>query len=54
MKTRLFNLWYSFRSSYWFVPTVMATLAIALAIGTTTVDEALPPGVTGHLVWLYN
>lgn len=54
MKTRLLNLWYYFRSSYWFVPTIMATLAIVLAIGTTIVDEALPPGVTRHLGWLYN
>ncbi|MBT1073983.1 DUF2254 domain-containing protein [Geobacter grbiciae] len=54
MKTRIFNLWYSFRSSYWFVPAVMAALAIALAIGTTTLDEALPPDVANRLGWLYS
>lgn len=54
MKTRIFNLWYAFHSSYWFVPTLMATLAIIAAFGTTALDEALPPDVTRYLGWLYN
>jgi uncharacterized membrane protein len=54
MKTRLFNLWYSFRASYWFVPLVMATLSIALSFGTTVIDSSLPPFLAGKLGWLYS
>jgi uncharacterized membrane protein len=54
MKTRLINLWYSFRSSYWFVPLVMAALAITLAFGTTGVDATLPPDMVTRLGWLYS
>lgn len=39
MRARLANLWDSFRSSFWFVPTIMACLAIALALGTCQLDE---------------
>ncbi|MHB8121297.1 MAG: DUF2254 domain-containing protein [Desulfuromonadaceae bacterium] len=54
MKTKLFNLWHSFSSSYWFVPTVMATIAIALSICTTAFDTVLPPDVTEKIGWLYS
>lgn len=41
MRARLANLWDSFRSSFWFVPTIMALLAIALALGTCQLDELI-------------
>jgi len=54
MKTKLFNFWHSFRSSYWFVPTVMAVLSIALSLGTTTIDTVLSRDVTEKIGWLYS
>lgn len=41
MRARLVNLWDSFRSSFWFVPSIMALLAIALAQGTCQLDELI-------------
>lgn len=41
MKARLINLWDSFHSSFWFVPTLMAFLAIGLAGGTGQIDQLL-------------
>ncbi|QDU09813.1 DUF2254 domain-containing protein [Gimesia aquarii] len=41
MKARLINIWDSFRSSFWFIPTLMALLAIALAEGTNQIDQLL-------------
>lgn len=54
MKTKLFNLWHSFRSSYWFVPTAMATISIALSLGTTAFDAVLPHDVIEKIGWLYS
>jgi len=41
MKTKLFNFLRSFRASYWFVPTGMAGISIALSLCTTTIDTVL-------------
>lgn len=54
MKTKLFNLWRSFRYSYWFVPTAMTTISIALSLGTTSIDTVLPRNITDHFAWLYS
>ena len=54
MKTKLFNLWRSFRYSYWFVPTAMTTISIVLSLGTTYIDTVLPRNITDHFVWLYS
>jgi uncharacterized membrane protein len=40
---KLGKLWDSLHSSYWFVPTVMTILAIALALGMLTLDEDRSP-----------
>lgn len=54
MKTKLFNIWRSFRYSYWFVPTAMTTISIALSLGTTSIDTVLPRNITDHFAWLYS
>jgi uncharacterized membrane protein len=54
MKTKLLNFWHSFRSSYWFVPTVMAVLSIALSFSTTTIDVFLSRDITEKIEWLYS
>ncbi|QDT83872.1 DUF2254 domain-containing protein [Gimesia chilikensis] len=41
MRARLANLWDSFRSSFWFVPSIMSLFAIALAMGTCQLDEMI-------------
>lgn len=53
MKTRLVNLWGRFRTSYWFVPSLMVCTAFALAWGLSTLDQRLAlQGWTG-LSWIY-
>ncbi|MRR53143.1 MAG: DUF2254 domain-containing protein [Deltaproteobacteria bacterium] len=54
MKTKILNFWHSFSSSYWFVPAVMATISIALSLGTTAFDTVLPRDVTEKIGWLYS
>lgn len=54
MKTKLFNIWNSYRSSYWFVPTVMALLTILAASVTTAIDANLPHRGAIILGWLYS
>ncbi|MCA9022522.1 MAG: DUF2254 domain-containing protein, partial [Planctomycetaceae bacterium] len=41
MRARLENLWDSFRTSFWFVPSIMALMAILLAFGTNQLDGLL-------------
>lgn len=41
MRARLDNLWDSFRTSFWFVPTIMSLMAILLAYGTNQLDGIL-------------
>jgi uncharacterized membrane protein len=43
MKARLAALWFRIRFSYWFVPTLMTVAAVALAIGTVTLDRTMRP-----------
>jgi uncharacterized membrane protein len=41
MQTLLLKYWYRLRSSFWFVPTAMACLAVTLALGTVTLDKTV-------------
>ncbi|WP_145226013.1 DUF2254 domain-containing protein [Gimesia algae] len=41
MRARFENLWDSFRTSFWFVPTIMSLMAILLAFGTNQLDSML-------------
>lgn len=41
MRVRIMSLWEEIRSSYWFVPALMATLSAALSFATIAFDEAL-------------
>jgi uncharacterized membrane protein len=51
-KAKLSKLWDSLRSSYWFVPTVMAIATIALASITLALDRTSRVEV-GNLTWIY-
>lgn len=50
---KLGKLWDSLHSSYWFVPTVMAILAIALAFGMLALDRAGYYGPIEKWGWIY-
>ena len=50
---KLAKLWDSLHSSYWFIPTLMAIVAIALAFMTLTLDRADKIGPIEKLGWIY-
>ncbi|MBD2741968.1 DUF2254 domain-containing protein [Coleofasciculus sp. FACHB-1120] len=50
---KLGKLWDSLHSSYWFVPTLMAVIAIALAVGMLSLDRAGKSGPLESLGWIY-
>lgn len=50
---KLGKMWDSLHSSYWFVPTLMAGLAIALAFGMLSLDRAGKSGPIEKLAWIY-
>ncbi|HAG83479.1 MAG TPA: DUF2254 domain-containing protein, partial [Cyanobacteria bacterium UBA12227] len=50
---KLSKLWDSLHSSYWFVPTMMAGFAIALAFTMLTLDQEEIPGLIKKLGWIY-
>ncbi|WP_228041851.1 DUF2254 domain-containing protein [Planktothrix mougeotii] len=52
MKTYFSLVWNSLRSSFWFVPTLMVSLAITLAFTTITLDE-LGVIVIDRFSWTY-
>jgi uncharacterized membrane protein len=51
---KLGKLWNSLNSSFWFVPTVMVGLAIALSFLTIHIDQNLEPNIIGDLNWIYS
>jgi uncharacterized membrane protein len=53
MRLRLSSLWESWRSSYWFVPTLMAAVAAVLAFATLQLDETLQTRYANRADWLY-
>ena len=40
MKARLLGLWENLRTSFWFVPTLMAVASVGLALGTVRLDSS--------------
>jgi uncharacterized membrane protein len=50
---RLRNLWEALRSSFWFVPTVLAICAVVLSFSMGRVDEAIGRRLAAHLGWIY-
>jgi len=51
---KLSKLWDSLHSSYWFVPTIMAVSAIALAFTMLTLDRVVKSGLIEKLGWIYS
>lgn len=54
MKIKIFNLWYYVRSSFWFLPGLMAALAIVLAYITTGIDKVWFNQSNARYWWLYS
>ena len=44
LRARLLDVWDNVRSSYWFIPSLMAVFAAGLAVGLIALDERLGPG----------
>ncbi len=53
MNIKIANLWYHIQSSFWFLPSLMASAAILLALITTAIDGALAGGTHTDQWWIY-
>ncbi len=54
MKARARALWEKLRGSYWFLPTVLALLAVLLSFGCLALDERVQPTVLNFQGWVYS
>lgn len=50
---KLGKIWDALHTSYWFVPTLMAISAVALAFFMLTLDQKLGSGLVKELGWIY-
>lgn len=53
MRTRLYNLWEKLRTSYWFIPSLMAVAALFVAFGANRLDEVWTPEWLWESGWAY-
>ncbi len=53
MRSKLPYFWDDLRTSFWFVPTLMALLAIGLAFGMVALDKAIKDQVEASWGWTY-
>ena len=53
LRTRLLAVWDDLRSSYWFIPSLLALGAIALSFATTALDGLVGPDWIGEVGWLH-
>lgn len=53
MKGQLFKLWDRVRSGFWFIPAVMAGVAVALAFVSVAVDEPVTQWLALNLGWTF-
>ncbi len=54
MKTLLLKYWDRLRSSFWFVPAVMACLAVTLAVCAVELDKAFAQDWVQRFGWIYS
>ena len=54
MRARIFKYWDRLRSSLWFVPAVMAAVAVALALVSVTLDETVKDWSELGLDWIFS
>lgn len=53
METKISKLLDSLHSSFWFIPTLMVVLAMALSLVTIGIDQRLESDIVGNLGWAY-
>lgn len=53
MKLQITKYWYRVRSSFWFTPTTMAAMAVAMALVGVTVDESVTEWLARNLDWTF-
>ncbi len=53
MRGHLFKIWDRIRSSFWFVPAIMAGAAVALAFISVTMDEPIAKWLSHKLGWTF-
>jgi len=53
MKTVIFKYWDSVRSSFWFVPSIMASGAGVLSLATVALDQSISEAWLKELAWIY-
>ena len=54
MRLRLLNLYDRLRSSYWFVPSLLAFVAVGLSFGMAELDEAFGAEFIRSMGWIYS
>lgn len=54
MKALLLKYWEQVRSSFWFLPSIMGTAAVALAFSTVALDETVTERWLKSLGWVYS
>jgi uncharacterized membrane protein len=54
MKIKILNLWYYVRSSFWFLPGLMAAMAIALSFVTIGIDWTFADQAGARHWWVYS
>jgi len=54
LKALLLKYWDRLRSSFWFVPAVMACLAVALAVSAVELDKTIAEDWLQRLGWIYS
>lgn len=53
MKSQIFHLWDTVNSSLWFIPTLMATVTVALSFATITLDGAVKERLVDRMGWIW-
>jgi len=53
MQTRIQNIWYRLRASFWFLPSLMASAAFILSFITTSIDKIVAYRVDAQQWWIY-
>ncbi|WP_339673521.1 DUF2254 domain-containing protein [Dasania marina] len=53
MRGQLFKLWDRIRSSFWFIPALMAAAAVALALVSATMDKPITQWLALHFGWTF-
>jgi uncharacterized membrane protein len=54
MRNRIAYLFHALQTGFWFLPSLMLSLAAVLALTLLYVDERVDPGMKRSIVWAYS